>query len=145
MNILTIAMTVFICLELMNVAILYFRPGSQKGNGIGVFNAWEKSKENEEVHQLMRYLVYWVAGTKLIFIALLIVIIVTGSWTTQLFAVGALILSILSFFWKLFPIIKQLDNKNQISPKGYSTTLGIMIGVFVLAFLVVFIIALLTP
>ena len=50
MNILTIAMGIFVCLELMNVAMLYFTPGARRGNGIGVFNAWEKSKENDEVH-----------------------------------------------------------------------------------------------
>ncbi|NQT59453.1 MAG: hypothetical protein HQ557_10785 [Bacteroidetes bacterium] len=122
--------------------MLYFTPGTKRGNGVGVFNAWEKSKEHEEIHELVRYLVFWVAGTKLIFIALLIVIIITGERVTQLAAVGALILSILSFFWKLFPIIKRMDANGQIDPKGYAKTLGLMIGTFVAAFTAVFIIAL---
>ena len=128
-------MGLFILLELSNVLMLYFTPGTKRGNGMGVFNAWEKSKKDNEIHELMRYLVFWVAGTKLIFITLIIVIIILGDWRTQLFATIALVLSILSFYWKLFPIIKKMDAKDQIDPKGYSKTLGIMIGAFVLVFL----------
>ena len=135
MNILKIVMGLFILLELSNVLMLYFTPGTKRGNGMGVFNAWEKSKKDNEIHELMRYLVFWVAGTKLIFITLIIVIIIFGDWRTQLFATIALVLSILSFYWKLFPIIKKMDAKDQIDPKGYSKTLGIMIGAFVLVFL----------
>jgi hypothetical protein len=49
------------------------------------FNAWEKSKADPEIHQFIRYLVDWVAGTKLIFIALLVVILLTVGEETQLF------------------------------------------------------------
>lgn len=135
MNILKIVMGLFILLELSNVLMLYFTPGTKRGNGVGVFSAWEKSKKDNEIHELMRYLVYWVAGTKLIFIALIIVIMIFGDWRTQLFATIALVLSILSFYWKLYPIIKKMDKNDQIDPKGYSKTLGIMIGAFVLVFL----------
>ena len=55
---------VFGVLEVMNVAVLYGAPGSRKGNGVGVFTAWEKSKADPEVHLLVRYLVCWVAGVK---------------------------------------------------------------------------------
>lgn len=135
MNILKIVMGLFILLELSNVLMLYFTPGTKRGNGVGVFSAWEKSKKDNEIHELMRYLVYWVAGTKLIFIALIIVIMIFGDWRTQLFATIALVLSILSFYWKLYPIIKKMDKNDQIDPKGYSKTLGMMIGAFVLVFL----------
>lgn len=134
-------MGAFIFLELLNVLILYFAPGSKLGNGMGAFKAWEKSKENNDIHDMARYLVFWVAGTKLIFIALIVVIIIFGSWKTQLFACMALALSILSFYWKLFPIIKRLDNKNQIDPKDYSKTLGTMIGIFVAVFVVAILVA----
>lgn len=137
MEILSIAISVFILLELSNVIILYFKPDSKLGNGVAVFNAWEKSKSDPEMHSFIEYLVYWVAGTKLIFIVLLIVILLTGSDTTKLLSVVALILSIASFYWKLYPIIKQLDDKNEITPKGYSKTLGIMIGTFIAVFCVV--------
>lgn len=137
MEILSIAISIFILLELSNVIILYFKPDSKLGNGVAVFNAWEKSKSDPEMHSFIEYLVYWVAGTKLIFIVLLIVILLTGSDTTKLLSVVALILSIASFYWKLYPIIKQLDEKNEITPKGYSKTLGIMIGTFIAVFCVV--------
>jgi hypothetical protein len=130
MSILSIAITIFIVLESLNVLTLYFNPGSQIGNGIGVFNAWERSKTDPEMHQFIRYLVYWVAGTKLIFIALLLVILFTTGESTQLLTVVAMIASISSFFWRLFPIIKSLDKANNITPQGYSKTLGIMIASF---------------
>jgi hypothetical protein len=84
-----------------------------------------------EMHQFIRYLVYWVAGTKLIFIALLIVVLLTAGKSTQLLTVVAMIASISSFFWRLFPIIKSLDNDGHITPPGYSNTLAIMIAAFI--------------
>ncbi|MBI9014825.1 MAG: hypothetical protein JEZ08_21530 [Clostridiales bacterium] len=142
MSIISIAMCIFIVLELMNVTMLYFNPGSKLGNGIGVFNAWEQSQKNEAVHALVKYLVYWVAGTKLIFIGLLLVILFTGSELTQTLSAVVLILSILSFYWRLYPIIKGLDQQEQISPKGYSKTLGIMIACFILMFSVALVVSL---
>lgn len=134
MSILSIVIVLFILLELSNVIILYFRPDSKLGNGVAVFNAWEKSKEDANLHEFVKYLVYWVAGTKLIFIVLLIVILITGSETTKLLSIVALILSIASYYWKLHPIIKGLDEREEINPSGYSKTLGIMIGSFIAVF-----------
>ena len=131
MNILSIAIGIFILLESLNVLILYFIPGSQLGNGIGVFNAWEKSKTDPEIHQFIRYLVFWVAGTKLISIALLIVILLTAGEFTQLLTAVAMIASISSFFWRLFPIIKTMDKAGHITPSGYSKTLVMMIASFI--------------
>lgn len=134
MNILSIATIIFIVLESLSVITLYFQPGSKRGNGVGVFRAWEKSKADPEVHQFVRYLVNWVAGAKLIFIALLIVILLTASEETILLTAVALIASIFSFFWRLFPAIKQMDADGQIVPAGYSRTLGMMIGGFICIF-----------
>jgi hypothetical protein len=131
MDILSVAIIVFAVIETLNIGILYFRPGSRRGNGIGVFDAYRKPAADPETRELVRYLVNWVAGTKLIFVALLVVILVTGSQTTKAYAVVALILSILSFFWRLFPSIVRLDRGNQITPRGYSRSLGIMIAGFV--------------
>jgi hypothetical protein len=131
MDVLTIVILIFLVLETSNVFMLYFIPETKKGNGIGVFDAYEKSKEDPEVHALIRYLINWVAGTKIIFIALLIVIIVTGSKQTIFLSTLALIISILTFYWRLYPMIKLMDKSNQISPKGYSKTLGLMILGFV--------------
>ncbi len=140
MDILSIVITMFLILETLNVFMLYFTPGTKRGNGLGVFNAYEKSKKDPEVHLLVRYLINWVAGTKIIFIALLIVIIITGNETTKLFSVIALIVTIFTFYWRLYPIIKKIDNDGQITPKGYSKTLGKMISVFIIIFVLALIV-----
>jgi hypothetical protein len=134
MSILSLAIVIFVVLETSNILMLYFMPGTRLGNGVGVFNAYEKSKSDPEIHALVKYLVNWVAGTKIIFIALLIVILITGDEATKLFSVIALILSIFSFFWRLYPIIRTMDSEGQITPKGYSKTLGIMIAAFISIF-----------
>lgn len=134
MDILTIVLLAFGILELLNVLMLYLTPGTRRGNGVGVFTAYERSKADPEVHALVNYLVNWVAGTKLIFIVLLIGIIITGNATTKFFSVIALIFSILTFFSRLYPSIKVMDEAGQIHPKGYSKTLGIMIGSFIFVF-----------
>lgn len=131
MDILSIVLIVFGTLELLNVFMLYLTPGTRRGNGVGVFDAYEKSKSDPEVHALVNYLVNWVAGTKLIFIVLLIGIVITGTIETKFFTVIALIFSILTFFSRLYPAIKKLDEAGQIHPRGYSRTLAIMISSFV--------------
>jgi len=130
-DILSAAIIAFVVIESLNIGMLYFRPGSRLGNGIGVFNAYQKAEADPETGELVRYLVNWVAGTKLIFVALLVVILATGSQATKALAVVALIVSILSFFWRMFPAIARLDRDDQITPRGYSRTLGIMIACFV--------------
>lgn len=124
----------FLLLEVANVATLYFFPGSKNANGVGVFKAWEKSKADPEIHDFVKYLVYWVAGTKLIFILLLIVILIVGDQQTLVYAAIGLILSIASFFWRLFPLIRRMDQESQIIPENYSKVLGWMIGVLILVF-----------
>lgn len=126
----------FLLLEVTNVLTLYFFPGSKLANGMGVFKAWEKSKQDSEVHDLIKYLVNWVAGTKLIFILLLIVILLTAEDQTLLYAGAAMAGSISSFFWRLFPLIRRMDKKGQIDPQNYSAVLGGMILVFVLIFII---------
>jgi len=140
MNILDIAITLFIILESANVYILYFAPSSKYGNGVAVFNEWEKSKQDINTHLFSRYMINWVAGTKLIFIVLLLVILLTGGETTKLYAVFAMILSIATYFWKLHPIIKELDDNDEITPKGYSKVLGYMIAGFLAMFSVALIV-----
>lgn len=133
MSILSIAILVFIIMESANVAILYFWPGSQLGNGVGVFNAFHNS-ESEEQKLFTSYLVNWVAGVKLIFIFLLAVILLIGTEQVKLLAVVAMILSIATYFWRLHPTIKKLDAMGCITPKGYSKALGWMIAGFMLMF-----------
>ena len=137
MTVLSIAIVLFILLESLNILTLYFNPGTQLGNGVGVFNAWEESKSDPQMHQFIQYLVFWVAGSKLIFIALLLFILFTTGESTKLLTMVALIASIASFFWRLFPIIRSLDKAGNITPPGYSRTLAVMIagfmGIFAIA------------
>lgn len=133
MDILSIAILIFIVMESANVAILYFWPGSRLGNGVGVFNAFHNS-ENEEQRLFASHLVNWVAGVKLIFIFLLAVILVTGTETVRIGAVVAMILSIATYFWRLHPTIQKLDAMGCITPKGYSKALGWMIAGFMILF-----------
>ena len=129
----------FVILETTNVVALYFFPDSKMANSMGVFKAWEKSKADPEVHDMVRYLVNWVAGTKLIFILLLTVLLARADAESLTLAGIALVLSISTFFWRLFPLIKKMDRNDQISPKNYSNILGWMI----LGMIVIFLAALL--
>ena len=133
MDLLSMAMIIFIIMESANVAILYFWPGSRLGNGVGVFHAYS-NPESEEQRLFDSYLVNWVAGVKLIFIFLLAVILVIGTEQVKLWAVVAMILSIATYFWRLHPTIKKLDAMGCITPKGYSKALGWMITGFFIMF-----------
>lgn len=125
----------FILLEIANVTVLYFFPGTKYGNGVGVFRAWEKTKSDPEIHNFVLYLVHWVAGTKLIFLLLLLVILVTGEGQDLVWMGAAMIVSISSFFWRLFPRIRKMDRQNQITPEGYSRQLAWMISGMIVLFL----------
>lgn len=133
MDLLSIAIIVFIIMESANVAILYFWPGSRLGNGVAVFNAYF-NPGSEEQRLFTSYLVNWVAGVKLIFIFLLAVILIIGTEQVKLWAVVAMILSIATYFWRLHPTIKKLDAMVCITPRGYSKALGWMITGFLIMF-----------
>jgi len=125
----------FIILETSNVLALYFAPGSKKANAVGVFSAWEKSKQYPEIHDFIKYLVNWVAGAKLIFLFLLAGIALFGDLNQQRLSLLALAIATLSFYWRLFPLIKKMDREDQIEPKNYSNILGVMILSMVILFL----------
>ena len=144
LNALVIVIIGFVIMESANVISLYFLPGSKFANGIGVFKAWEKSKQDPEVHDLVKYQVYWVAGTKVISILLLVVILLTAQGKSLIFAGAAMVVSIATFFWRLFPLIRKMDRSNQIEPKNYSATLGWMILSFILVFLAAVIVTMLS-
>jgi len=69
-------------------------------------------------------------------------ILCTSNEETIRFAAIALIISIASFFWRLFPLIRKMDREDQLDPKNYSKVLGWMILGFILVFILSF---LLTP
>ena len=135
MNIMTAVIIGFILLESTNVIALYFFPDSKLANSVGIFKAWQKSKADPEMDNFAKYLVNWVAGTKLIFIFLLIVILFTADEQTLILTTAALVVAIASFFWRLFPLIRKMDRNGQIDPKNYSAVLGWMIFAFVILFL----------
>jgi hypothetical protein len=132
--IIKIVILAFIILETFNVIALYFVPGSKKANAVGVFSAWEKSKQYPEIHDFIKYLVNWVAGTKLIFLLLLGVIVLLGNLEIQRLSLLALGLATLTFFWRLFPLIRKMDREDQIRPRNYSIVLGVMIFTFIIIF-----------
>ena len=136
MDVISIVLIVFGVLELANVLLLYLAPGSRKGNSMGFFTAYEKSKQDPQVHALVSYLVNWVAGTKLIFIVLLIGILITGNPATKVFTAIALIFSIMTFFSRLYPVLKTMDERGELMPHGYSRTLRYMIIGFIATFAV---------
>lgn len=134
MSILDIVIILFIIMELSNVIILYFFPTSKYGNGVAIFNFYLESKENENHHLFAKYMTNWVAGVKLIFILLLLVILLTATEVTKFYAAIVMVLSIATYYFRLHPIIKILDKNNQITPKGYSKALFWMITGFMLMF-----------
>ena len=137
MTVLKSVISVFLFLEAANVITLYWFPGSTYANGVGVFKAWERSKRDPAMHRFVRYLVNWVAGTKLIFILLLIVMLFTVDDRGLILTGIAMVLSIASFFWRLYPLIRKMDRAGEIDPPRYSLVLGGMILGFILAFLIV--------
>lgn len=134
MSILAIVLAAFALLETLNVVLLYKMPGSTKGNAVGVFRAYPKTQEDPEVREFVNYLINWVAGTKLIFVVLIIGIIITGSPETQVFSTIALIFSIATFFSQLYPMLRRMDEQHELEPRGYSRTLATMIAGFIAVF-----------
>jgi hypothetical protein len=144
LTILNIVIVVFLLLEAANVLMLYFFPGSRRGNGMGAFKAYGESEAFPGIHMMVRYLVNWVAGTKLIFLALLLIILIRGDRLTKTIAVIALFVSVATFFWRLYPIIRTLDKTDQILPRGYSRTLALLIGGFLLMFAAAILVSIIT-
>ncbi len=137
MYVLNIAITVFIILESANIIILYFFPETKYGNGVAVFNEFYIVQKNESSRLLVKYLVNWVAGTKLVFIGLLLAVLFLGDEIIKVHSLTFVGIAISSYYFKLNPIMKKLDESGEITPKGYSKTLLLMItgiiSMFVLA------------
>jgi len=144
MNILKAVTLGFLMLEAANIITLYFFPDSKYANSVGIFKAWDKSKRDPEIHNFVRYLIYWVAGSKLIFVFLLIVLLATADQKQLVLMGAALALSIASFFWRLYPLIRKMDDEDQIQPPHYSKTLGWMIFTFIIIFLGAMIVTVIT-
>jgi len=138
MSLVIIAIALFMMLELGNIFMLYFKKDATRANGIGVFKAWEKSKADPQVNDFVKYLINWVAGTKIFFISMLAVIVFFGSPDLHPWVLLAMIFSIATFYVGLFPLARKMDSEDMLIPKGYSKTLAGMITIFILVFLILY-------
>jgi len=138
MSLIVVAIALFMMLELGNVFMLYFKKDSTIANGIGTFKAWEKSKSDPAVNDLVKYLANWVAGTKIFILSLLTVIVIFGPPELYPWVLLAMIISIASFYVGLFPLARKMDREDMLTPKGYSKTLGAMIAIFIIVFAILF-------
>jgi len=125
----------FMVLEAGNVLSLYFWPENPYANGVGVFRAWAKSQADPAMHRFARYMVNWVAGTKLIFLILLGILLLRGDAATLRLTAAALALGIATFFWRLYPLIRQMGRAGELSHARYDRTLAAMIAGMVADFL----------
>ncbi len=134
MGVLDFTIIVFALLETVNVLVIYFWPEFQYGNGVAVFKQWTKSKTDNKEHLFARYMANWVAGSKLVFIALLLVIYFTAGDTTKFYTIVAMIPAVATYYLFLHPIIKKLDDMDEVAPKGYSKILLSMISAIISLF-----------
>ena len=132
--ILKIAILIFLVMELSNIVILYFKPDFQYGNSMNTFKQWHAAQHKESDRLFVQYLVNWVANCKLIFLALLAVVLLVGGENITLCAVVATISSIAIYFVTLHPILAKLVTMGEIQPKGYSKTLARTIVAFIVMF-----------
>lgn len=85
---------------------------------MAVFKQWAESQQDEKQRLFVKYLVNRVADCKLIFIALLLVVVFFANEQVKIFAVVAMIVSIAMYFVSLHSIIRKLDKQGQITPQG---------------------------
>jgi len=142
MNILQVGIAAFLVIETLNVLMLYFAPGMKKGNALGVFKAWNRALLDDSMKQFALYMASWVAGAKIIFILVGLVVIIWGNMETQLATAAAMAISISTFFWRLYPATKMMDQQGELEPKGYSKTLALMIAALIIGFFIIFVIGL---
>ena len=140
--VLYVVVGVFLALEVANVVALYLAPGSPRANTVAPFAGWRDSMADPDLHRFVRYLVYWVAGSKVIFIALWLVILLTAPARTQVIASAVMVPAIATFYWRMFPIVRDLDSRGKVLPRGYARTLGLIIAAFAIAFAAAAVVAL---
>ncbi len=127
MKTLQITLLIFAFIESLNMLELYFLQNNCKFNGACIFSGWEKSKADPEVHMLMRYLVNWLAGVKMIVVALVLVLAFTALENTLILATVALVITIASFYWRLYPMLRAADKAGQLSSHGHAKRLSMML------------------
>ena len=67
---------------------------------------------------------------------LMVVILLTGNQQTLRLTSVAMALAIASFFWRLFPIIREMGREDEIDPRNYPAVLAAMIAAMIAVFLI---------
>ena len=129
MNTLQTILIIFVIVELMNVLELYYFRERCMFNNVALFECWERAKEDPQMYALISYLMNWVAGVKLISIGLLLVIVFTTPQFSILIAAISMVLTISTFYWRMYPTLRKQDFRGNLDPKGRSLQLGVMVGV----------------
>lgn len=127
MSAIQVTLLVIMAVEILSVLELYFMQDRCIFNGVAMFKVCAEARENPDLFGLVRYLVNWVAGIKLIVIGLIAVIVFTAPEQTILLAALSMVITIASFFWRMFPAARFFDEMGQIEPKGRSKMLGAMV------------------
>ena len=125
---LRITLIVFVIVEFLNVLELYFMQDNAVFNGLSIFSAWEESKKYPEIHNFIRYLVNWLAGVKLIVIMILAALVSFAPDQTLVIVSIALVTAIASFYWRLYPMLKDMKTKGQILPLERPKQLALMLS-----------------
>lgn len=128
MNALQVTLLVFVLIETLSMLELYFLQDKPMFNGVGIFSGWERSKADPEVHMLVRYLVNWLAGVKMIVIGLVLVLVFMVPENTKLLGAIALLITVSSFYWRLKPMLRTADMAGQVTPQGHSRRLSMMVA-----------------
>ena len=128
MNAIQVTLLVFVMIETLNMLELYFLQDKPMFNGVGIFSGWERSKADPEVHALVRYLVNWLAGVKMIVIGLVLVLIFMVPESTTLLGAIVLVVTVSSFHWRLYPLLRAADVTGQVTPRGHAKRLSIMVA-----------------
>lgn len=127
MKTIQITLLIFVIVETLNMLELYFLQDNCRFNGACVFSGWKKSKADPEVHALMRYLVNWLAGVKMIVVGLLLVLIFTVPEESLLLITITLFLTTASYFWRMHPMLRAADQAGQVIPRGHAKRLSVMV------------------
>jgi hypothetical protein len=145
MNAIQVTLLVIVAVEFLSVLELYFMQDRCIFNGIAMFKVCEAARQDPDLFGLVRYLTNWVArqdpdlfglvryltnwvaGMKLIVIGLVAVIVFTAPDQTILLAALTMVITVASFFWRMFPAVRFFDKMGQIEPKGRSNVLGLMV------------------
>jgi hypothetical protein len=127
MSAIQVSLVAIMVVEILSVLELYFLQDRCIFNGVAMFKVCVLTRKDPELFGMVRYLVNWIAGVKLIVIGLLGVIVFTSPENTIMYAAISLVITIASFFWRMFPAVRLFDDAGLIEPAGRARVLGWMV------------------